>query len=253
MPLEPYAYALAGRGRWARILREVLSTEGRPTHQLEQLRRGVSESDAQYQQRMSAVFSASGAHIAWICIPPCAEVPLLIESAILAGLHVIVEKPWLYPTAEAERLAQLAQSRRLLAGIHFQYCFLRAVGALRLRHSHIPSNLRFRGIFTLSRPNRLALTALDNLGSHLLAIREYAVPDSEIAQIECAYNALDERRVEIQDGAHTIESIDLAGAEPLIPLFLAGFEAAIPQLNFPLDLLFAARVHQAVNSVRASH
>ena len=242
-----YFYAILGRGRWALVIQDVLTTAGRQSLFLHEVRRRVAESDETYKARISAELTKIGAHIAWICLRPCAEVPLLIEAAIAAGLHVVVEKPWLHSRVQTERLLELACVHRVLVAIHFQYCFLEEVMSLR-RLPQTAVNLRFSGTFTLSRPDRLGISAIHNLGSHLFAVREYAVPGSEVLEIRCGYGLRDERYVELETDTGPLHVIDLVTEEPLIQRFVTNFEDAISQLTFTLDLGFAARVFKAVTA-----
>src|SRR5262249_19797861 len=148
------------------------------------------------------------AHVVWICIPPCADLPLIIETSISVGLHVIVEKPWLVARGRTEFLLDLARVNHVLVAIHFQYCFLDAVEALK-RHSELESRILFGGTFTVSRPDRLGIPAVHNLGSHLMAIREYAVPSSEVVGMQCGYALQDERYVSIESASGLTKIISL--------------------------------------------
>jgi hypothetical protein len=242
-------YAIVGRGRWAGVMGGILSAMDRRTVVIEESRRKVSESDASFRSRLSASMAATGAAIAWFCIPPSPDVPLLMEAAILAGLNVVVEKPWLCSRAETDSLLKLAHNRGAMVAIHYQYCLLDAVEKWRidLRDTR---DLRFGGSFTLSRPDRLGIPALDNLGSHLLAIREYAAPQAVVSEIKCGYDLPDERRVWLERGGGTIGSIDLLSSrEPIIQRFLTRFEAALEGSEFPLDLRFALRVAHSVAAI----
>jgi hypothetical protein len=79
---------------------------------------------------------------------------------------------------------------------------------------------------------------LQNLGSHLAAIRRHAAPRSQIAELVCAYEAPEQRRVWLDE-----ESIDfLDNREPLIQRFVEGFEDTAEE--FPFDLDFGLAVAQ---------
>lgn len=171
---------------------------------------------------------------------------MMIQAALETGLHVIVEKPWQCSRQETQSLLTLASAKRLLVAIHYQYCFLEEVQNWR-RKLNDGVALRFGGRFVVSRPNRLRISAIENLGCHLLAIRAYAVPESVVSEIRCGYEGPDERYVwaETEDGH--ITSIDfLRNREPLIQRFIASFEAAISGCEFPFGLAFAERVSEDV-------
>lgn len=243
-------YLIVGGGRWAGVVGEVLGTSRRTVSYLRETRRGNHETADQFKARLIESIGATGAAVAWVCVPPCSDLPLIVESAVRAGLHVVVEKPWLCSRAATEVIAELARLRRVLVGIHFQYCFLDAVEDLRRRAVTL-GELSFRGTFTLSRPDRLGIPALENLGSHLLAIREYAVPESRILEMRCAYDAADERWVRVESGAGKDELIQLMTNEPIIQRFVLRFEEAMDSLDFPLNLEFASRVFDVLSG-RAS-
>ena len=170
----------------------------------------------------------------------------MIEAGIEAGLHLIVEKPWQCSRAETDSLVKLAAAKRLLVAIHYQYCFLEAVKSWRHKLNNGVA-LRFGGRFAISRPNRLGISALENLGCHLLAIRAYAVPQSSISEINCAYNQRDERNVWVETEHGDVTSVDFFGnSEPVIQRFIARFDAALSGSEFPFSLDFAERVSNDV-------
>ncbi len=250
--IDAPSYAILGRGRWATKIRNVLTAEQRRVQLIGETRRLSDESDANYKARLSAFMRASGAQIAWICIPPGSHIPLMIEAALTAGLNVIVEKPWLCSRFETESLKALARKRGLRVAIHYQYCLLEAVERWR-RDLYNSEALRFGGRFTLSRPDRLGISALDNLGSHLLAMRAYAVPRSDVSEITCGYKLPDERCVWIENQHRTLDAIDFLGTnEPLIQRFIAAFETALDRSDFPFTLEFASRVSDDVEALKKS-
>ena len=116
---------------------------------------------------------------------------------------------------------------------------------------HPGTGCRFGGRFLLSRSDRSGIPAIDNLGSHLLAIREYAVPSSIISEIRCSYELPDERLVWIDKGNQRVASIDLlAHGQPIIQRFIQKVEAALDGAAFPFDLEFALRVARELHAVQ---
>jgi hypothetical protein len=229
----------------------ILSAQGRRTAVVEDTRRHFAESDASFRSRLAASIAGTNGQIAWLCIPPVPDVPLMIEAGILAGLNVVVEKPWLCSPGVTDSLVEMAQGNHVHLAVHHQYCLMERVESWR-RDFHDASKLQFGGRFNISRPNRLGIPALDNLGSHLLAIREYAIPNSNLSEIKCGYGLPDERRIWIEASEGMVESIDLlANSEPLIQRFIARFEDAVLEgPEFPLDLPFALRVAGAVAALK---
>lgn len=247
MPDSP-AYAILGRGRWAHTIGTTLTGEGRRCVFIEDTRRETTETDSDYKQRLAKRMVDSGSHIAWLCTLPGPHVPLLIEAAIVAGLHVIAEKPWPYSPSQTRTLQDLASATGRQVGVHFEYCLLDAVEKWRDQFDR-GAGLRFGGRFHLRGPDRLGIPASDNLGCHLHAIREYAVPQSGLAGISCEYERADERRVWLEKNHREIATIDFLGnKERIIQRYVAKFERGLDGTSFPFDLEFAARTAAALSA-----
>lgn len=249
------SYLIVGRGRWAQVMHGVLSAAEREVAVLGEARRGQHESDAGFRSRLSAAMRLAGGQVAWqvawLCVPPGPDVRLLVEAGVEAGLHVVVEKPWICSNVETEALIELARKAGVLVAVHYQYCFLDRVREWS-RMFPDASGLRFSGRFTVSRPDRLQIPALSNLGSHLLAIREYAVPRSQLSAIVCGYSLPDERLVRIESDSGMLDSIVfLSNTEPLIQRFIEAVERSLVRPGFPLDLRFAMRVLDAIRSIES--
>jgi hypothetical protein len=184
-----------------------------------------------------------------LCLPPGPHIPLILQAAIEAGVHAIVEKPWLCSRDETEQLVMLACAKRLRTGIHYEYCLIDEVENWRRRFGG-GVGFHYGGRFGLSRPDHLGLSAIDNLGSHLMAVRDYAVPNAEISEICCGYELPDERCVWLENNGQRIASIDFLGNEqPIIQRFIAKFEAGIEGGEFPWDLSFGLRVAQDITAL----
>jgi len=249
MPDAP-AYAIVGRGRWAQRMHVILQEHGRQTSSVGETRRESGEPEDHYRSRMTSALAATKAQIAWLCLPPGPHIPIITEAAITAGLHVIAEKPWLVPPAETQRLINLAQSKQCLVGLHHEYCFLTEVAQWRQRFQGT-KGLLFGGTFYLGRGDHTGIPAIENLGSHLLAIREFAVPQSELGLMFCAYERPDQRRVWLEKDGAQVAALDLlAHREPIIQKFVDCFERAPETASFPLDLRFAMRVAAALAAAR---
>jgi hypothetical protein len=247
MPDSP-AYAILGHGRWAHTIRDVLTGEGRRCVFIEDARRETTETDSDYKQRLAKKMADSGSHIAWLCTLPGPHVLLLIEAAIGAGLHVIAEKPWPYSPNHTRTLQDLAAATGRQVGVHFEYCLLDAVEKWRNQFDR-GAGLRFGGRFHLRGQDRLGIPAADNLGCHLLAIREYAVPQSRLAAISCEYERADERRVWLETNHQEIAPINFLGSkEPIIQRYVAKFERGLDGAAFPFDLEFGARTAAALSA-----
>jgi predicted dehydrogenase len=244
------AYVILGRGRWAARMQSILVEENRRVASIPETRRQGGESDAAYRSRLAEAMSASNAQVAWLCVLPGPHVPFLIDAALDAGLHVVAEKPWQGSQRVTESLVAKAKSLRRLIAVHFEYCFLEEVERWR-RDFHPGSGLRFGGHFFLNRPDHMGISAMDNLGVHLLAIRAYGVPQSSIQEIRCGYEQPDERSVWLERRNTRVAFIDLlAHKELIIQRFIAKVEASLEGADFPLDLEFALDVSNAAEALR---
>jgi hypothetical protein len=174
----------------------------------------------------------------------------MVEAAIGAGLHTVVEKPWLCSRSESESLLALSKARRLLVAIHYEYCLLESVESWRHKFDE-GVGLLFGGHFTVSRPDHSAILNIDNLRSHLLAIRAYAVPKSGVAEIRCGYGLPDERSAWVGTHDRRTGFIDfLENHEPIIQRFIGRLEAALEGADFPFSLEFASRVADDVGTLK---
>lgn len=247
---DQLSYAILGRGRWSEKIQSVLAGHGRRSVSIAATRAALDEDEAAYRARLTSAMIATDAHIAWLCLPPGPHIPLIVEAAIFAGLHVIVEKPWLTSSAETARLFETAQNAGRVVAVHYEYCFCREVETWR-RQPQGGAGMQFHGRFTVDRPDRLGISAAENLGSHLLAIWEYAVPHAQVAEIHCGYELPNERRVWLEREGKVTGAINFLSNEPVIQRFIDRFESALHGADFPLDLHFADRVAAALSELKA--
>jgi len=243
-------YVILGRGRWAQRMRPIISGEGRNVVSIEETRRHPSENKSDYVERMTTAMKASCAQIVWLCVSPGPHVSLMVQAAIDAGVHVIVEKPWYGSSEDTQRLQSLAHSKGRFVAVHFEYLVLKEVEQWRANF-HPGKDARFGGRFFLSRSDRSRIPPIDNLGCHLLAIREYAVPASVVSRIRCGYELPDERLAWIDRGDQRLSSIDLfTHGQPIIQRFMQKVEAALNGAAFPFGLEFALRVAVELNAYK---
>ena len=237
-------YLIVGRGRWGARMHAMLTGEGRRAEFASGLRRQSNESSGAYESRLAQTLSGSSAQIAWLCVPPGAHVPTLIRAAFAAGLHVIVEKPWVYTRAETTELQDAATRAGLKGGVHFEYCLLSEIENWRRQYEQ-QDHLEFGGIFNVQAADHLGISAMQNLGSHLMAMREYAVPHSRLSEIHCGYELSDQRMAWLDSDKKRVAVIDFLGSkEPIVQRFLARFENSMSGKPFPFDFAFAQRVNE---------
>jgi len=243
---EAPIYAILGRGRWAQRMQSVLAGENRRSFQIAETRQRTKESEGAYRERLAKQLHSSGAEIAWACVLPGPHLPVMVNAALDAGLHMICEKPWCASRETTELLSARAKSLRRIVAVHFEYCFLSAVERWRQQFGQ-ESGLEFGGRFFLNRPNHTGMPAMQNVGSHLVAIRNYAVPRATIREVRCGYEQPDERCVWLERNGGRLAFIDLLEQkEQIIQRFVAEFEAARETATFPIDLEFACRVAEEI-------
>jgi predicted dehydrogenase len=231
-------------------MRQILVGEHRLTVSIENARRAPSQGAGEYEARLREQFAVSGAQIAWLCVPPGAHVTAMVRATLQAGLHVVAEKPWFGSPEETAGLTQLARERKRIAAVHYEYCLLKEVDVWRAQFSEGYA-ITFSGRFHHSRKSHSGIPALDNLGTHLLSIREWAAPRSRVGTIDCTYGRRDERRVWLERDAGRLAEIDLlASKEPIIQRFISRLETALESAAFPFDLQFALRVAETATVVK---
>jgi hypothetical protein len=108
----------------------------------------------------------------------------------------------------------------------------------------------FGGRFSLSRSNRHAMPALADLGCHLAAIRQYAVPDSRFGEIDCRYGSRDQRQVWLEENGKRAAFIDFtSNRQPIIQRYFRMFEDSVSSRQFPFSLEFALAVSGQISSL----
>jgi hypothetical protein len=228
----------------------ILAGENRSVASIQETRRGASESSSDYRSRLASRLAATGAQIAWLCVPPGPHVLPMLEACAESGVHAVVEKPWFGSPEETQAIQSFAHKNGIRLGVHYEYCMLEEVESWRIKLK-MGVGLSFGGRFHHSRPNHLGISELDNLGTHLLSIRAYAVPESRVSEIVCAYEMPDQRQVWIEKEGKRIESLDLLpNTQPIIQRFMTKFEAALEGAAFELDLSFALRVAADVAALK---
>ncbi|HKV24861.1 MAG TPA: hypothetical protein VJN93_09755 [Candidatus Acidoferrum sp.] len=249
---EQPSYVILGRGRWAGRMQSILVAENRLVLSIPEARRLHAETDNHYTARLAQSMRSTGAQIAWLCVLPGPHIPLLVNAGLDAGLHVVVEKPWQNPRLITETLAARARQLRRVVAIHFEYCLLSEVERWR-RDFYPGTGLRFGGRFLLSRADHMGMSALENLGSHLLAIRAYAAPESIVQEVRCGYEQADQRCAWLERRNTRVAFIDLlASKERIIQRYIAKLEASTRTADFPFGLDFALRVARDTASLSGS-
>jgi hypothetical protein len=247
---EHPAYVIVGRGRWAQRMNVVLRGEDRRVAIHTETRRAPQESHEAYRVRLSEAIRATGAQVAWLCVPPGEHLSTMIEAVLDARIHAVIEPPWLVSAEQTSDWIDKAKCNALVFGVHFEYCLLE-------RLNHWKSEYRgaerchFGGMFRHSRRDHLGLPPIDVLGTHLLSIREFAAPHASVTKIDCGYELADQRRVWLDLERRRVDEIDFTYCrEPLIQRYVARLEGAISGGDFAFGLEFASQVMKAAERTK---
>jgi hypothetical protein len=148
-------------------------------------------------------------------------------------------------------LVTLATKNRCHVAVNFQMCFLQVLSSLQLKYK-TKNNVVFSGCFSISRNNRLDIESKYNLGSHLLAIREYVFPFAKIGVVESAYESVDSRFFSL-NAERESDVVDLIkNDEPLLQIFIQQFEQGLKSGKpLFLDLPFALRVTESLRNIES--
>lgn len=239
---EMPAYVILGRGQWAQRMRTIIAAEGHHVSLIEETRQQQAEASEHYLERIASAIRRTGAGIAWICTAPGLHVTQMIEAALEAKAHVVVEKPWYGSEEESRRLQTLARSRRRIIAVHFEYLALQEVEECKSL-LYPGDGCSFGGRYFLSRADHTGIPAIDNLGCHLFSIRQYVAPASTVSGMVCGYQQPDERLAWFDRGAERVATFDLLRHnQRIIQVFMKKVEAALDSAAFPFDLTFASRV-----------
>jgi len=166
-----------------------------------------------------------------------------------AGLDVIAECPWLCPPTITESLQVLEQTQQRFVSLHYEYCMLDELQSWQRRFAG-GAACTFHGVFSISRPGRYGSVAALQLGSHLLAMRRFAVPDATIGRLDCRYESADRRSVSLEKEGVELASIDFTlNQQPLIQRYIHAFELARTQRLSLFGLDFAARIAAEVRGL----
>ena len=223
--LSERGYAVVGTGRWGTRLARILEKSGRRVRLLAVPRPASPADVTAYRARLTEALRQQGrpGEVVWFAVPPGHQ-DICVRCALDLGYHTVVEKPWGVAGPETEALLQVAQQRGIQVATHYPYCFLERIVELQGMLAEVPPPHIFSGAFSISTPDRLSIPSLDNLGCHLLAIREYAFPQAKIGAIETAYGTEDRRffRLEGREFEATVDFLNTV--EPLVERFVEAFE-----------------------------
>lgn len=152
----------------------------------------------------------------------------ITKAALLAGLHVVCEKPLCFTTKEAEELEELAKKQNKIVGVTYGYAGHQmiqeakkliekgALGKIRI------VNMQFsHGFHNVAVEKNTASTkwrvdpkvagpsyVLGDVGTHPLYLSEIMMPDMKIKRLMCSRQSFVKSRAPLEDNAMTIMEYD---------------------------------------------
>lgn len=152
----------------------------------------------------------------------------ITKAALLAGLHVVCEKPLCFTTKEAEELEELAKKQNKIVGVTYGYAGHQmiqeakkliekgALGKIRI------VNMQFsHGFHNVAVEKNTASTkwrvdpkvagpsyVLGDVGTHPFYLSEIMMPDMKIKRLMCSRQSFVESRAPLEDNAMTIMEYD---------------------------------------------
>lgn len=244
-------YCILGTGVWGSRVKNILLKMDREVNTIE-INRGAINSD--YVKKLTARLEnySSKCDVLWIAIPPIMQYDISLIATKL-GYHQIFEKPWLVSRNKTNSLISLMKEYKLTASVHYQYCYMGKLPGFAEKISDSQAKLKMRGEFTTSRGDRLGVSHLDNLGSHLVSIWLYYFPHIDNLYLETNYNSQNKRNIQIYDKENNlVDSLDfLFNNEHLVQKYILDFEASIvDNKQFKLDMVFASNVKDKIDKLR---
>ncbi len=152
----------------------------------------------------------------------------ITKAALLAGFHVVCEKPLCFTTKEARELEELAERQNKIVGVTYGYAGHQmiqegkkliekgALGKIRI------VNMQFsHGFHNVAVEKNTASTkwrvdpkmagpsyVLGDVGTHPLYLSEIMMPDMKIRRLMCSRQSFVESRAPLEDNAMTIMEYD---------------------------------------------
>ena len=152
----------------------------------------------------------------------------ITKAALLAGLHVVCEKPLCFTTDEAEELEALAAKQNKIVGVTYGYAGHQVIEEARqlIAEGKLGKirivNMQFsHGFHNVAVEKNTASTkwrvdpkvagpsyVLGDVGTHPLYLSEVMLPDMKIKRLMCSRQSFVESRKPLEDNAMTIMEYD---------------------------------------------
>lgn len=148
----------------------------------------------------------------------------ITKAALLAGLHVVCEKPLCFTVEEAEELGRLAEEKKKVVGVTYGYAGHQMIQEARkliekgaLGDIRIINMMFSHGFHNVAVEKNTASTkwrvdpkiagpsyVLGDVGTHTLYLSEVMIPDLKIKRLMCSRQSFVASRAPLEDNAMTI-------------------------------------------------
>ncbi len=152
----------------------------------------------------------------------------ITKAALLAGLHVICEKPLCFTTKEAKELEEISEKQNKIVGVTYGYAGHQMIQeARKLIEKGMLGKIRIvnmqfaHGFHNVAVEKNTASTkwrvdpkvagpsyVLGDVGTHPLYLSEVMLPDMKIRRLMCSRQSFVESRAPLEDNAMTIMEYD---------------------------------------------
>ncbi|MFC3626979.1 Gfo/Idh/MocA family protein [Vogesella amnigena] len=148
----------------------------------------------------------------------------ICKAALLAGLHVVCEKPLCFTTAEAEELQTLAASRGKIVGVTYGYAGHQLIeqarqmiasgelGEIRIVNMQFAHGFHSAAVEEANPATRWRVDpklagpsyVLGDVGTHPLYLSEVMLPELKISRLLCSRQSFVASRAPLEDNAFTL-------------------------------------------------
>lgn len=251
----PVHFVIVGAGRWGSILEKFMMRTKR-SYSSVSLSRDVLGFEERLRRelprRLAACYKKNYVNVVWAATAPINQYHIA-DIAFFSGFDVILEKPWLLSEDQEGRLALAQVKAEKFISVNYQYCFLSILSRISDISCRGDGGV-FKGSFRTPTTDRFGVGAMENLGSHFVAVYLKHFSSARLERIEAAYDSVViSRQIELSlpvFGARFIIDF-LQKSEDILSKYIQDVEACLVNRTCPsIDLDMAVRVRKVVDSLR---
>ena len=240
-----FRYGIIGKN-WAKKIYNILVKMNKNAAVIDILSPSNFNSENQFKENLFEEFKLlkNKFDIIWLAIPPKYQhfsTMLCLEN----NINIIIEKPWMYNLIDTIPLINIQKEKNIHVGFNFEYLYLDEL--INFDFTLLKNKITFfEGYFRLNSFNS-NIKAEHNLGSHLIAIRNYYFKKSFISKFECNYKADNLRMFKIINGSNELLVDFTNNKQPIIQRLINDFENKLSQnKKFNINLEFASKIFETI-------